>query len=137
LGPDSDSFVSAVSLPLDQERDILSFGCTYLHAPGRLVISTTSLRFQSSVGKVLPYEALDKPYTELVEISKCQTHASALKPIAKFTTGLDKLELVFRGEKGRVGIQSIEKEDTETVVLENMRRRDKAFNAIVGFSGVR
>lgn len=135
---DADSFISAASVLLDQERDIISFGCTYLHVPGRLVISTTSLRFESSVGKVLSYEAFDKPYTELIEMSKRQTHASVLKPLAKVVTGLDKLELVFRGENGSAGIHSMgQQEDAETVVLDNMRARDKAFNAILGFSGLR
>lgn len=137
-GSDSDSFVSAESFQLDMERDIMSFGCTYLHTPGRLIISTTSLRFESSMGKVLPYESFTKPYSALVEMNKRQTHASVLKPLVKVTTGLDKLELVFRGLKGGAVMHSMgEKEDAEVVILEKMRGRDKAFNAILGFSGVR
>ena len=46
---DSESFRSAESVQFDEERDILSFGCTYLHVPGRFIISTTSIRFVSSI----------------------------------------------------------------------------------------
>ena len=136
---DADSFVSADSYILGQERDILSFGCTYLHTPGRLVLSTTALRFEPSMGKFLSQVEFNKPYIELAEMSKRQTHASVLKPLAKVTMGLDKLELLFRGEGGGgadvhdTGLD----ENAEPVVLENMRRRDKAFNAIIGFSGLR
>jgi hypothetical protein len=71
-------------------------------------------------------------------MSKQQTHASILKPLAKVMTGLDKLELLFRGEGREGDMHDMRvKENTETVVLENMRGRDKAFNAIIGFSGMR
>ena len=87
----ADSFVSACSYLLDQERDILSFSRTYLHTPDRLVLSATSLRFESSTGKVLPNTDFHKPYTELVEMSQQQTHASILKSLARVTTGLNAL----------------------------------------------
>jgi hypothetical protein len=113
------------------ERDILSFRCTYLHVPGRFIISTHGIRFTSEIGRVLPYESFHKPFSELVEMSKRQSKSSILSPLAKVTTGMDKLELWFRGEGGNHGMGA------EVVVLENMRGRDKAFNAILGFSGVR
>jgi hypothetical protein len=51
---------------------------------------------------------------------------------------MDKLELWFRGEEGSAGMHDMgEKGDARMVVLENMRDRDKAFNAVVGFSGCR
>jgi len=71
-------------------------------------------------------------------MSKRQTRSSILSPLAKVTTGMDKLELWFRGSDGGTGMHSMgEKECAQVVVLENMRGRDKAFNAVVGFSGVR
>jgi hypothetical protein len=128
---DSDlSFHSTKTDPTDDiESDILSFGCTYFHIPGRFIISTHGIRFTSQVGRVLPYESLHKPFSELVEMSKRQTKSSILSPLAKVTTGMDKLELRFRGREDGM--------DAEVVVLENMRGRDKAFNALLGFSGVR
>jgi len=129
---DADSFISAQSSSLNNERDILSFGCTYLHTLGRLVLSTTSIRFDSSLGKILPYAAFNKPFCDLIEMHKRQTHASILKPLAKITTGLDKLELSFQSDGAVDGTQ-----EQDIVVLENMRGRDKAFNAIIGFSGMR
>jgi hypothetical protein len=130
----SESFHSAESVLLDEEKDILSFGCTYLHVPGRFIISTTALRFVSSVP--LPYRPFHEPFSSLVEMSKRQTRSTILSPLAKITTGMDKLELWFTDEQGSVGMHGMgEKSNARMVVLENMRDRDKAFNAVVGFSG--
>jgi hypothetical protein len=112
----------------DIGRDILSFGYTYVHAPGRFIISTHGVRFTSEVGRFLHFESFHKPFSKLVEMSKRQTKSSILSPLAKVTTGMDKLELRFRGRECGM--------DAEVVVLENMRERDKAFNALLGFSGV-
>jgi hypothetical protein len=120
------------------ERDILSFSCTYLHTPGRLIISTLGIRFTSSIGHVLPYESFSKPFSEVVEMSKRQTRSSILSPLAKVTSGMDKMELIFTNENGVTGqLDRNKMVTTEVVLLENMRDRDKAFNAIIGFSGVR
>ncbi|TVY81863.1 hypothetical protein LSUE1_G007993 [Lachnellula suecica] len=127
LDSDTDSFHSAQSIQLDEERDILSFGCTHLNVPGRFIISTTALRFVSSIP--LPYESFHEPFSSLLEMSKRRTHSSVLSPIAKVTTGMDKLELCFRILDTGSGKRA--------VVLENMGERDKAFNAVVGFSGLR
>ena len=133
---DSDSFHSALSFQLDEEKDILSFGCTYLHVPGRFVISTTSIRFVSSI--FLPYESFHEPYSSLIEMSKQHTRSSILSPVAKVTTGMDKLELWFRGEGGSAGMHGMgEKGHARSVLLENMRGRDKAFNAVIGFSALK
>lgn len=149
---DVESFASAVSIPFDPEHDLMSFSCTYQHTPGRLILSTSSLSFVPLASfKILPASlapgytsnltttvGFHKAYSTLIEMSKRQTHASVLKPLAKLVTGLDKLELVFKGEGRSVDIQSLgADEHAEIMVLENMRGRDKAFNAILGFSGVR
>jgi hypothetical protein len=118
-----------------RERDILSFGCTYLHTPGRFVISTYGIRFTSSIGHI-PYESFDKPFPSLVEMSKRQTRSSILSSLAKVTTGMDKLELRFRAEDGAPGASGMGGEG-QVVLLENMRGMDKAFNAVIGFSGSR
>jgi hypothetical protein len=124
------SFHSAKTDPADDiEIDILSFACTYLHIPGHFIISTHGIRFTSGVGRLLPNESFYKPFSELVEMSKRQTKSSILTRLAKVTTGMDKLELRFRGRA--VGM------DAQVVVLENMRWRDKAFNVVLGFSSVR
>lgn len=133
---DAESFHSATSIQLDEDRDILSFGCTYLHVPGRFIISTHALRFVSSTP--LPYTSFHEPYTSLVEMSKRQTRSSILSPLAKVTTGMDKLELWFRGEGGTAGMNDMgEVGRARRKVLDNMRGRDKAFNAVIGFSGLR
>jgi len=133
---DSESFYSTDSVLIDEEKDILSFGCTYLHVPGRFIISTTGLRFISSV--LLPYRSFHEPFSSLFEMSKRQTRSTILSPLAKVTTGMDKLELWFRGQEGSASMYDMgEKGNARMVVLENMRDRDKAFNAVVGFSGCR
>lgn len=138
-GSDSgDSFHSAQSDLNAEERDILSFGCTYLHMPGRFIISTYGIRFVSSLGHVLPYDSFHKPFLTLIEMSKRQTRSSILSPLAKVTTGMDKLELRFRPEGGWAGVHGTAKVDgPQVVLLENMRERDRAFNAVIAFSGVR
>lgn len=142
LNDDSDSdesFESAHSVKLDPERDLLSFGCTYNRTPGRFVISSTGIRFESTIFKLhLHYDSFSKPYSELVEMSKRQTRSSILSPLAKVTTGMDKLELWFKGEEAGAGVHGMgERECARYVLLENMRGRDKAFNAVVGFSGLK
>lgn len=73
--------------------------------------------------------------------------------VTNMTTGLKVLELKFYdsggGDSGMEGqeIDSANENEMETllrepmklrvVVLENMRRREKAFNAILGFSGLK
>jgi hypothetical protein len=135
---DTDFFYSARKTDAEEPCDILSFGCTYFHVPGRFIISTHGLRFETTLGKYLPHENFNKAYTDLVEMSKRQTRSSILTPLAKVTTGMDKLELRFRGREGGAGMHGMgEQEEAESVLLENMRGRDKAFNAIIAFSGVR
>jgi hypothetical protein len=76
IGNDSsDSFYSAQSDLNAEKRDILGFGCTYLHMPGCFIISTYVIRFVSSAGHVLPYNSFHKPFLTLIEMSKCQTRS--------------------------------------------------------------
>jgi len=104
-----------------KEMDILSFGCTYLYTFNRFIISTTSICFTSAVGHALPYASFHKPYSELVEMPKRQVRSSILGPLAKVTTGVDKLELTFRGPGGNAGIHGMgEKAPSEVAVLDNM-----------------
>jgi hypothetical protein len=142
INDDSDSdesFESAVSVKLDPEGDILSFGCAYNRIPGHFIISSNGLRFQSSVGKLhITHETFSYPYTQLAEMSKRQTRSSILSPLAKVTTGMDKLELWFRSEESGPGMHHFgEEKHAKCVLLENMRGRDKAFNAVIGFSGLK
>lgn len=71
-----------------------------------------------------------------MEISKRQNRSLILSPIAKVTAGMDKLELRFKAGNGAVDPNGIGIEG-EIVLLKNMRGRDKAFNGVIGFSGVR
>ncbi len=51
---------------------------------------------------------------------------------------MDKLELSFQRVAGQAGAHIMgAKENAEVVLLENMRGRDKAFNEVVGFRGLR
>lgn len=134
---DSDSihsFHSSISNP-QGEKDILSFRCAYHHAPGRFIISTEGIRFASSFSLLASNSSFEKPFSALVEMSKRQIRNSLISPLAKITTGMDKLELRFRSEDGALGNGT--GEEGQVVVLENMMGRDKAFNAVIGFSGVR
>ncbi len=133
---ESASFVTAPTIPKHEERDILSFRCTYLSIPGHFIVSTSNIRF-TPLSSILPHKSFNKQYTDLVEISKRQIHSSILS-LGKVTMGMDKLELRFRGYEGGASTHGLgEQRDVEIILLENMRGRDKAFNAMVAFSGVR
>lgn len=130
-----DSFQSAISEQLN-EKNIISFSCTFLHTPGHFIITTSSVRFTSS--NPLSNPAFERPFGDLVEVSKRQADSSSWNPLLKMRVGLDGLELQFRsdipGSNPRVFGESTK---TDTILLENMRGRDKAFNALIGFSGLR
>jgi len=129
-----ESFYSARSKSEDIEgTDVLSFRCTYLRTPGKFIISTVGIRF-IPLSRLLPDHSFNKSFSALLEMSKRQTHKSILSPLANATTGMDKLELRFRPEHAGPDMTGAQ---AEAVLLENMRGRDKAFNAIIGFSGVR
>ena len=133
---DDDSFVTSAT-SLDKDLDVLSFGCTFQHVPGHFIISMTGVRFDPGINHFSDSKFF-KAYGELLEMSKRQSPSSILSPLAKITTGMDKLELLFRREAEAPGMARIsEKDDGEVLLLENMRGRDKAFNAIIGFSGIR
>lgn len=130
---DTESFHSALEQPAgEDEREFLRFFCTYLSKPGHFVVSTHSVRFTALIRHA---EDFYRPYSDLVEMSKRHTRLSMLSPVVNVTSSLDKLELRFRtsGEGPRGG----EMQYTKVVTLEKMRGRDKAFNAIIGFSGLR
>ncbi|KAH7400410.1 hypothetical protein BKA64DRAFT_481465 [Cadophora sp. MPI-SDFR-AT-0126] len=136
---DDESFVTSATSFENEDLAILSFDCIFQHIPGHFTISTTGVRFDPSINHFSnSMAAFYKPYSELLEMSKRQTHSSILSPLAKVTSGMDKLELRFRGNFGVAGVPGIgEMVEEEVLLLENMRGRDKAFNAIIGFSGVR
>ncbi|KAB8289983.1 hypothetical protein EYC80_010310 [Monilinia laxa] len=129
-------FQTISSTDIDGGHDIISFGCTFHHVPGRLIISTKTLRFEALVHSIMPCESFNEPYSELIEMSKQQTEDVLLASLAKMTIGKDKLELKFRGARGS-DLHNVRQNKHMVVLLENMRRRDKAFNSIIAFSGVR
>ncbi|KAF7885351.1 uncharacterized protein EAF01_011416 [Botrytis porri] len=120
----------------EESKDIMSFRCILHHVPGHIIISTKIIRFEALGHNILPCKSFNKPYSELIEMSKQQTKELLLAPLAKMTIGKDKLELKFRGEAGG-DMHSASHDEHVVVLLENMRGRDKAFNSIIGFSGVR
>lgn len=134
---DAPSSVTPSGFPHDEERDILSFGCTCHNIPGRFILSTASIRF-TPLTSVTSHRSFHRPYSDLVEMSKRQTHSSILSPLVKVTRSMDKLELMFRGKGEGASMPEMgEREDAEVVLLENMIGRDRAFNAVVGFSGMK
>ena len=137
VNSDAESFHSASEVPAtEEERDIMSFGCSYESTPGRLIIFTHGIRFKSGVG--VSSSSFRRPYSSLIEMTKRQTPSSILSPLGKITLGLDKLELRFRRTNSRAAIQDLgQEEHVDIMTLENMRGRDKAFNAIIGFSDLR
>ncbi|KAI5204423.1 hypothetical protein E4T39_03498 [Aureobasidium subglaciale] len=97
--------------------DILSFSCTMNSTPGRLIIFSDGLRFQSkSPLTSTPKETWRRLWSELVELEKIDPKTAGLLKS-------DGIHLAFT--------------DGMTVNLEHVKQRDKAFNCIIGFSGLR
>lgn len=119
---------------------LASFPCTHLHTPGRLILSLTEVRFEASFfrGSSDPVRFRCK-YSDLKEITKRESHSKLLSPLAKLTSELDSLEIRVRmQDRETVGLEGWGDEPVlNTFVLENMIGRDKAFNSIIGFSGIR
>ena len=138
------SFESAMTSPSESSHDVFSFRCVHLSKPGHLVVSTTGLRFDpSSISRLSPVDAtFERSYLELVKMSKCHVHAGGLGSLTRLTRSVDKLELKFRGQQDDDGnlaqlLGQSREESLDVIMLENMRDRDRAFNAILGFSGLR
>lgn len=115
---DSDTSTSSFQTALTtqpNEKDFLTIKCTHHHTPGHLTLTTSSLRFTSSTP--LSHPSFEHPFKDLVEISKIQA---------------DSLEVEFQTK-----LQDGGSATADIVFLENIRGRDKAFNALIGFSGLR
>jgi hypothetical protein len=93
--------------------DILSFRCTMHSMPGRFIIFSDGLRFQRTSSGTEGWRRL---WSELVEIEKTNPKTAGL-------IKTDGIRLAFA--------------DGKEVKLEHVRQRDKAFNCILGFSGLR
>jgi hypothetical protein len=93
--------------------DILSFRCAMHGMPGRLVIFSDGLRFQRTSSDTEVWRRL---WSELVEIEKIDPKTAGL-------IKTDGIRLAFT--------------DGKREKLEHVRQRDKAFNCILGFSGLR
>jgi hypothetical protein len=132
------SFDSAQSFMDASVSEILHFRCVYQRRPGRLILTPTGFHWRSSLMR-----NTDRPskfyhaYHDIVEMSKKHASANVLSPIIKFTTTMDQLELRVRVH-GKYTDQQGSSDDraTKTILLENMTNRDKAFNTILGFSGL-
>ncbi|KAF8253030.1 hypothetical protein K440DRAFT_627205 [Wilcoxina mikolae CBS 423.85] len=122
---DAESFVSAASYgdsPLSGEEQIASFRCRFGRHTGRMYISPPGLRYESGRGKILWW----KEWKDLVEVRKVKERG-----VARLVGGLSEgIELVFLPEF----------EDREDMVMrldEMGKRRNEAFSAILGFSGLK
>lgn len=108
-----------------QNEDILSFRGSYDSHLGRLIITSTSLRFIRT-SKVSTSSADDilfaHPYADLLDLRK--THSSALRVSrSKKALNTDALTILLT--------------DNTSITIESMRKRDEAFNALIAFSGQR
>jgi hypothetical protein len=93
--------------------DILSFRCAMHSVSGRLIIFSDGLRYQRTSSDSEIWRRL---WSELVEIEKIDPKTAGL-------IKTDGIRLAFT--------------DGQEVKLEHVRQRDKAFNCILGFSGLR
>lgn len=139
---DSDaSFCSATSI-FDETSvsEILHFRCMYQHKPGRLILTPTGLHWRSSLMRNSDRPStFYYPYKALEEMSKHHESTNILSPVTKLTGTEDKLILKVRVPGRQTeNMQGFgNQQDMHTIVLEKMPNRDKAFNSILGFSGLR
>lgn len=121
--------------------DLASFSCILRNElasrhPGKLVISTAGVRFQSGLGakagqvKAGKEVASEIAYARLVEVCKKQAKAKQAVPVNVLTRLLNSMEIAYLvdDEGQAVG--------RRTMVLQNFRGRDRAFNLILAFSGL-
>jgi len=125
---DSTTDVSHISATpasyLLEETDILSFRGRWESHAGRLIVTTSGVRFLRSakLSPSQPGKHRDlwyRPFNELVEMRKVKT-ATSRKLVPGPTEAL-----VFTWMDGR--------EDA----VESMRKRDECFNTVIGFSGLK
>lgn len=125
--------------PLYQPNDILSFRCTWSTHLGRLVLSSTHLRFVRTLAPAAfkhPVNTLaspsppatllwERPLSDLLELRKTDSTAFPKLGVArkKKLVNIAALVLVWM--------------DGTQDAIESMRKRDEAFNTIIGFSGLR
>lgn len=142
--------------------DIVSFSCIHAHTPGHLILTSKTIKFYHSLPSVSkissqPSASFEFPLTQLDEMRKKTSSQTILAKISKAMDGSGQLELRVRGQvpglekfwegvnatdgsklKTQLGDRRLYDRYTVTViVLEAMRDRDKAFNAILGFSGLK
>jgi len=136
-GGDSDygseaSFVSARSFgasPLDGSENIAMYSCHQAHHRGNLVISPDGVRFEGHDRRRIHWT---KQWKDLVEIGKVGDGSGSR------LVGAQGLKVVFLPTSAEEGDMRMGKEVEETVELTRMgRRRDEAFGAMVGFSGLK
>lgn len=109
---------------------LLAFPAHHASHPGRLLLTATSIRFvQTSPLHHHPTtELFTLPYAQLHELRKID---GAMSRLAKVSGALPK-KLKESGED-----LWFLREGGEEVLVESVADRDEAFNAVVGFSGLR
>lgn len=129
------SFKPASSSP----ADIMSFSCMHAHTPGELILSATGIRFRSSLPHVLdPHPSTDffVAYSQLDELRKRSPNRWGLKKALKHMS-LEGLELKVWDVQDVQNHVPIGNEQVTTIMLQAVRGRDRMFNAIIGFSGLK
>lgn len=99
-------------------RDILSFRGRYAGTIGRLIVTTTGIKFVRSVDQV---QLWMHPFSDMLEMRKA-TSTGRVGKMAPTAMPNEGMSLIW-------------KDDSKTIV-EGMRKRDEAFNTILGFSGL-
>lgn len=120
-----------------QSKDVFSFYCTHSLTFGRFIVSTSGIRFESSLSRHTPLPSnsdFSYPFTHILEMRK--RNQRGIGALSKLTPSLDKLEIRLRDPEQDDYVMG-QPRKVETVLLENLTERDKAFNTIIGFSGLK
>lgn len=97
--------------------DVHTFNCSWRGIPGTLILSLSGLRFHRN----FPTKRLwDHSFVDLRELKKVD--GKAIKSLAK-----------LQRPKKLIIITS----NSSRIILEDMKKRDEAFNMLIGFSGLR
>lgn len=97
------------------DEEVIAFRAKWKHHVGRLVVSTSGIRFVRALSK---RELWRRSFPELVEMRK--VHGSRMSKLTMKAT--QQVEFACR--------------DGTTLRIEGMLNRDQAFNTIIGFSGL-
>ncbi|MCJ1473632.1 hypothetical protein MMC13_002283 [Lambiella insularis] len=131
---DTESFHSAMSTSsILSSTDILAYRAQYRGAKGKFIIHSAGVRFAPSRTSSLENHSFNLPYHDISEMCKIDGAASKLGKVSGSAI-VSKISKASGGSGQQLEFRCA---DSTNLLLDMAEDRDEAFNAVLGFSGVR